>query len=82
MIELLTKLGGFPLLAHMTGWTDSDQLDVTDVLIRFAKLGLSHNQLFEIIVNLDSDNDDNEFIMIVSINSIEPILTNQLAIFH
>lgn len=55
------------MLAHMTGWTESDELDVTDLLIKFAKLGLDYNQLFEVLVNRD-DEETNQFIMVVGIN--------------
>lgn len=56
LLKIIKQLGGWPVLGATSGWSSERPFDWLDLLIKFRKMGFSHDVLIDLSVTPDSMN--------------------------
>lgn len=64
LLEVVRKLGGWPVLGEKSGWTATSEraFNWLDLLIKFRRLGFSHDVLIDLSVTPDFRNNTRHII--------------------
>lgn len=61
-MKVIKHLGGWPVLGEKSGWSAAAPFDWLDLLIKFRKLGFSHDVLIDLSVTPDFRNNTKHII--------------------
>jgi len=61
-LDIIRQLGGWPVLGEKSGWSKERPFDWLDLLIKFRRLGFSHDVLIDLSVTPDFRNNTRHII--------------------